>query len=26
LLRKFAPAGVMDAGIRRDLRLDGAAT
>jgi short-subunit dehydrogenase len=22
LLRKFAPAGVMDAGIRRDLRLD----
>jgi len=26
LLRKFAPAGVLDAGIRRDLRLDGAAT
>ena len=25
-LRKFAPAGVMDAGIRRDLRLDGAVT
>jgi NAD(P)-dependent dehydrogenase (short-subunit alcohol dehydrogenase family) len=23
LLRKFAPAGLMDAGIRRDLRLDG---
>jgi NAD(P)-dependent dehydrogenase (short-subunit alcohol dehydrogenase family) len=23
LLRRFAPAGVMDAGIRRDLRLDG---
>ena len=22
LLRRFAPAGVMDAGIRRDLRLD----
>ena len=24
LLRRFAPAGVMDAGIRRDLRLDAA--
>jgi short-subunit dehydrogenase len=23
LLRRFAPAGVLDAGIRRDLRLDG---
>lgn len=23
LLRRFAPAGLMDAGIRRDLRLDG---
>jgi hypothetical protein len=23
-LRRFAPAGVMDAGIRRDLRLDAA--
>ena len=22
MLRRFAPAGVMDAGIRRDLRLD----
>jgi NAD(P)-dependent dehydrogenase (short-subunit alcohol dehydrogenase family) len=26
LLREFAPAGVLDAGIRRDLRLDGGAT
>jgi len=25
LLRRFAPAGVVDAGIRRDLRLDGGA-
>jgi NAD(P)-dependent dehydrogenase (short-subunit alcohol dehydrogenase family) len=24
LLRRFAPAGVMNAGIRRDLRLDAA--
>jgi NAD(P)-dependent dehydrogenase (short-subunit alcohol dehydrogenase family) len=24
LLRRFAPAGLVDAGIRRDLRLDGA--
>ena len=23
LLRRFAPAGLVDAGIRRDLRLDG---
>jgi NAD(P)-dependent dehydrogenase (short-subunit alcohol dehydrogenase family) len=26
LLRTFAPAGLMDAGIRRDLRLDASAT
>ena len=25
LLRAYAPAGVIDAGIRRDLRLDAAA-
>ena len=25
LLRRFAPAGVVDAGIRKDLRLDGSA-
>ena len=25
LLRRFAPAGVVDAGIRKDLRLDASA-
>jgi hypothetical protein len=25
-LRRFAPAGLMDAGIRRDLRLDATPT